>query len=143
MVAYSFKRQFAAPIVAGTKAQTIRADRKRHAHAGEALQLYTGMRTLQCKLVGRAICQGVIPIKIDLTENCIDLGGNILGGWGALDPFARSDGFDGWLSMTCFWRENHPDTPVFSGVLILWKDFIAATPQNKIAQDLTPGRFSP
>ena len=29
MVAYSFKSRFAAPILAGTKAQTIRTDRKR------------------------------------------------------------------------------------------------------------------
>ena len=143
MVAYSFKKQFRAPILAGTKVQTIRADRKRHARVGEALQLYTGMRTRQCSLIGQAICQGVIPIKIDLTENCIDLGGSIRRGWGALDPFARNDGFDGWLSMACFWRENHPNTSVFSGVLILWRDFIAAIPEKEIARDLTPERFSP
>ncbi|MEJ0016825.1 MAG: ASCH domain-containing protein [Acetobacteraceae bacterium] len=45
MVAYSFKRDFAAPILAGIKRQTIRADRRRHARPGEVLQLYTGMRT--------------------------------------------------------------------------------------------------
>ena len=48
MVAYSFKRRFREPILAGSKQQTIRADRKRHARRGEALQLYTGMRTTQC-----------------------------------------------------------------------------------------------
>jgi len=59
MVAYSFKAQFREPILAGTKRQTIRADRKRHARLGEALQLYTGMRTRQCKLIGRATCNAL------------------------------------------------------------------------------------
>jgi hypothetical protein len=47
VVAYSFRQQFRPPILAGTKRQTIRADRKRHARPGEQLQLYTGMRTRQ------------------------------------------------------------------------------------------------
>ena len=52
MVAYSFKKQFGPPILAGTKAQTIRADRKRHVRSGELVQLYTGMRTRQCRRLG-------------------------------------------------------------------------------------------
>lgn len=39
MVAYSFRKRFGPPILAGTKAQTIRADRKRHARPGEEVQL--------------------------------------------------------------------------------------------------------
>ena len=35
VVSYSFKRQFIDPIKRGTKRQTIRADRKRHARPGE------------------------------------------------------------------------------------------------------------
>ena len=38
MVAYSFKQQFAPAILSGAKCQTIRADRKRHAREGEAVQ---------------------------------------------------------------------------------------------------------
>ncbi len=55
MVAYSFRSQFAEPILAGTKGGTIRAERRGrnlghrvvnggHAYPGEELQLYTGMR---------------------------------------------------------------------------------------------------
>jgi hypothetical protein len=52
MVAYSFKSFFAPQIIAGLKCQTVRADRRRHARPGEAVQLYTGMRTRAChKLV--------------------------------------------------------------------------------------------
>lgn len=52
MVAYNFKLQFAFAVVSGEKPQTIRALRKErasHAQPGEALQLYTGMRTATCK----------------------------------------------------------------------------------------------
>ncbi|MFK5597639.1 hypothetical protein ACFZ8E_11600 [Methylobacterium sp. HMF5984] len=55
MVAYSFKARFAAPILAGTKAQTIPAERtgrSRHARPGEQLQLFSGMRTKHCLRLG-------------------------------------------------------------------------------------------
>jgi hypothetical protein len=120
MVAYSFKQRFVAPILAGTKRQTIRAHRKRHAWPEEEMQIYTGMRTKQCRLIARVICEGVAPITIDLPGNAVTLGGETLRGWDKLDPLAWRDGFDGWLSMRCFWLENHPDTPIFSGVLIRW-----------------------
>lgn len=55
MVAYSFKRQFGPPILAGTKGGTIRNDRKRHARPGEELQLYHGMRTKSCTLIANHI----------------------------------------------------------------------------------------
>ena len=123
MVAYSFKQQFVAPILSGTKAQTIRADRKRHAREGEELQLYTGMRTKQCRLIGRSTCLGAVPVTIDLPANSVRVGGAIYQGWKSLDAFALQDGFDGWLSMREFWRENHSNTPVFSGILIRWCSF--------------------
>jgi hypothetical protein len=58
MVAYSFKERFAEPILNGTKGGTIRASRKGplraatggHAKPGEELQLYTDMRTRNCRL---------------------------------------------------------------------------------------------
>lgn len=74
MVAYSFRAHFEAPIRAGTKAQTIRADRARHARAGEELQLYTGMRTQHCRLIGRAICMAVSPICINFAQERIEVG---------------------------------------------------------------------
>jgi len=50
MVAYSFKARFAAPILAGTKWQTIRADRRRHAPTGTkcAISGATYTRTHSC-----------------------------------------------------------------------------------------------
>ena len=127
MVAYSFKQQFRPPILAGTKRQTIRADRKRHARVGEQLQLYTGMRTRQCLIIGRAVCLDTSPVRIDVDSGQIDAETIP---WGTtrspikMDAFAREDGFADWSEMREFWRREHPDTPVFSGVLIRWGDLL-------------------
>jgi hypothetical protein len=64
MVACSFKRQITAPTLAGTKARTIRADRKRHAGAGETVQLFTGLRTRRCRQLGEARCTEVVPVRL-------------------------------------------------------------------------------
>lgn len=128
MVAYSFKKQFAEPILAGTKRQTIRAERKRHARPGEAVQLYTAMRTRHCKQIGIAVCTSVLDIQIEVEAGVIremDTGVEIRTA-PDLDDFARMDGFTDWQVMAAFWRDNHPDTPIFSGVLIRWQDFRAA-----------------
>ena len=123
MVAYSFKEQFVAPIQDNVKRQTIRAHRKRHARPGETLQLYTAMRTKYCTLIGTATCELVVPITIDFSDNSVLIGPNAHRGWASLDELAHKDGFDGWLSMREFWRENHGSISVFSGVLIRWTDF--------------------
>lgn len=123
MVAYSFKKQFVPHILAGQKEQTIRADRKRHARPAEPMQLYTGMRTKQCRLIGTATCFSVHTVTIDLPDNSVIIGGDKRQGWADLDRLAHQDGFDGWLAMRSFWLENHPEKPVFSGLLIRWTDF--------------------
>lgn len=125
MVAYSFKRRFVDPIRAGTKRQTIRADRKRHARAGEELQLYSGMRTRECELIGRAICEDVVPITLLFNDQDPEAEGVILPGFGfpgGLEGFARADGFDSWAALKQFWRDNHPGVDEFTGVLITWGD---------------------
>ena len=131
MVAYSFKKQFGPPILAGTKAQTIRADRKRHARPGEELQLYPGMRTKHCKLVARVPCLEVAPIRIELPrarqvpEVMVfkpdgDLARHILTPR-ALQNFAQADGFRDFDEMHAFWCAEHPGVDTFHGVLIRWK----------------------
>jgi hypothetical protein len=121
MVAYSFQQQFAAPIKAGAKRQTIRADRRRHARSGETLQLYTGMRTRQCRLIGRAVCVGVGPVRLYLRDGAVALWtGVTLTAPSDLDAFAIRDGFPGWTALAAFWASVHPTTPIFSGVQIEW-----------------------
>lgn len=65
MPAYSFKSRFAEPILSNQKLQTIRAvGKRRHARVGERMQLYTGMRTKQCKLIATRICSSVHHIEL-------------------------------------------------------------------------------
>jgi len=130
MVAYSFKKQFVEPILAGTKCQTIRADRKRHARPGEIVQLYTGMRTRHCKLIAKRECIRVYPITLDFAGKEITIGG---GAWrtiplvherirtpAKLDEFARADGFRDFDDMRSFWATNH-GVETFKGVIIYWR----------------------
>lgn len=121
MTAYSFKRRFISPILAGTKPGTIRADRKRHARQGEEVQLYHGMRTKHCQLIARATCRDVRPIIIDIDGGRIEFasGFSLTTIWG-LDDFAATDGFADWSDMRCFWEVEHPILPRFSGVYIRW-----------------------
>jgi hypothetical protein len=121
MVAYSFQKRFAEPILAGTKAQTIRADRKRHARPGEEVQLYIGMRTKHCRLLGRSTCVAVEPIMLDFRgSGVIKIGGTVLFSDSRMQEFARSDGFKSWEAMKGFWADVH-DVDVFEGILIRWR----------------------
>ncbi len=138
MVAYSFNKMFRDPILAGLEAgpwvpgmkrHTIRLERKRHARVGEAVQLYTGMRTRQCTLIGTAICNQVAPIHVYLSP--ADAGGRVsirvpdaplvYTTSEQLDHFARCDGFTDWAELLAFWARAHPDTGLFVGVIVNWE----------------------
>jgi len=135
MVAYSFAPQFAEPIVARIKRQTVRGNRKRHARPGEPLQLYTGMRTKHCrKLLDRdPICLDVRDIVIDFAPRnpklimSIEIEGVRLDD-DQIEDFAIADGFGSALAdgfarrrMGEFWLKNHVFAP-FKGVVIRWED---------------------
>jgi len=132
MVAYSFAPQFVDAVASLTKRQTVRAFRKRHARPGEPVQLYTAMRTRQCrKLVA------IDPICIDVREIRIvfDFSGEIeliyIDGLALeaaeMESFAEQDGFgasvpDGFAlsRMGDFWREHYGEDD-FAGVVIRWE----------------------
>ncbi len=144
MVAYSFKAQFAEPILGGTKRQTIRANRKRHARPGELMQLYTGMRTRNYRLLMNPRCVAVFPVVIQ--PDCAFVGAGYPGpahgetraaaefGIGQLaeglfiaphlDSFARADGFSCWEGMKNFWFARNPrvqQRDIFVGTLLAWE----------------------
>jgi hypothetical protein len=129
MVAYSFRPCFIDPILSGRKRQTIRAiSRRRHARPGDPLQLYTGMRTKNCRLIGRARCIGVVEVglRFDADE---DLEGVIADPAYTLDrdAFAQRDGFADWGALKEFWRTAHPTAfaaGAFAGVMICWGDLL-------------------
>lgn len=122
MVAYSFKAQFAEPIIAGIKRQTIRADRKRHARLGERLQLYVGMRTKHCrKIISDPVCIGIESVQIYLDEiqiTSIAIDGVFITG-DVGEAFAKADGFASVDDMHNFWLVNH-GAGEFHGVIIRW-----------------------
>ena len=125
MVAYSFKKQFSSPILAGIKAQTIRADRIRHAQPGEELQLFTGMRTKHCKLVARVPCIAVEPVRLVFSRRGASelfRVANQTIAPAAMERFAQADGFPSVEAMARFWWAEHPseerDTLDFTGVVV-------------------------
>jgi hypothetical protein len=148
MVAYGFKKQFIEPIMIGLgaplsvdafaagmdefgnvarprgKRQTIRAiGKRRHARPGETIQLYTAMRTKQCRKLGEARCLSVQPIKLFIGPASIgvDIDGEYFCGSTRTKEFAQSDGFADVEEMIRFWMENHPGAREFSGMLIKWE----------------------
>jgi hypothetical protein len=142
MVAYSFKPRFVVPIRAGLgldappiplvrpKRQTIRAiGKRRHARPGEQLQLYQGMRTRDCFLIGEARCVNVVGVRVHVNGGRITIAPgtrdeHAFDKAAQLDAFAQRDGFDDWSEMQEFWREEHghlAQLGPFVGLLILWE----------------------
>ncbi|MEM6727010.1 MAG: hypothetical protein AAF618_00795 [Pseudomonadota bacterium] len=125
MVAYSFQKRFAPPILEDTKTGTIRAPRKRHAREGEALQLFTGMRTKHCqKIMGDVKCAFVEPITFEVTDRRLHMVEIGIPRWllhpHGEDLFARMDGFDDMADMAGFWSQTH-GIGRFVGFWIGWK----------------------
>lgn len=125
MTAYSFKTRFAEPILSNQKLQTIRAvGKRRHASAGSILQLYTGMRTKQCKLVATRRCSSVHQIELRIWPSIERIAARVDGR--ALNEretiqLAHADGFDSVTDMWQFWRDNHKGVERFFGLLIKWE----------------------
>jgi hypothetical protein len=114
MVAYNFQAQFAPAVEAGEKRRTIRAEGlRRHARAGDLLQLYTGMRTKECRKLGEAIC--TVSTYCAIREDGITFGTYPKVD---VDDFARGDGFKDFDDMKEWFREMH-GIP-FIGRLIEW-----------------------
>lgn len=123
MVAYNFKVGFAPRIIDGTKRQTIRLPRKRHARPGEGVQLFTGMRTRCCrKLIDPdPICISVSEISFEVPPSdermMMEMDG--LARMPVDDLFAIDDGFRSAHEMMRWWRLTH-GAGRFDGVLIKW-----------------------
>lgn len=142
MVAYNFKKYFAPQIADLSKTHTIRGNRRRHAHVGEPVQLYTGLRTKYAgKIIDDPVCIAVIPIVI-MSTDLIDAGIAYIEIDGRplhrdeIEPFAISDGFDparlqglapraligatARETMGRFWRSSKHGSR-FEGVIVRWR----------------------
>ena len=114
MVAINFSAQFAGPVERGEKLQTIR--HKVRCKPGDALQLYTGMRTKACRKLRDAVCSAVVPVSI--TRGTLEVGGSVYMSDTAA-AFARADGFKDYTEMWQ-WFEDRYAAPRFTGHVIQW-----------------------
>ena len=116
VVAYNFQARFVAAVASGKKRQTIRAPRKKgHAIVGQAVQLYSGLRTSAARKL-----RDPDPLCTRSTYCHINENGITFGNYPPtdLDEFARRDGFADFADMKKWFRETH-GLPFF-GQLIEW-----------------------
>lgn len=120
-----FQSQFAAPILAGSKTQTLRQPRKdgRDPKAGDTLYLYTGLRTKTCRKLGEARCTQAFYVFLSLASFRVVRGprGALSAGPDALRitrcgvglnrrqllEFARRDGFNDPRGLANWFLRNH------------------------------------
>lgn len=120
MVAYNFQARFAPAVEAGAKTSTIRAiGKRRHARAGDDLQLYTGQRTTSCRMLKEAPCTAVRVIDIE-ADRIMVAGEVVRLGVDAVyaEALARQEGFADAEEMVAWFEASH-GLP-FSGLLIEW-----------------------
>ena len=115
MPAINFKTELAAAVELGTKRQTIRQVWKRPIKVGDALYLYTGLRTKEARKLKTTACASVTPVRIE--HNRIFLDGRRIN---AAEGYALAgdDGFWGLGQLITFF-EDHYGLP-FNGVIIKW-----------------------
>ena len=128
MVAYSFQAQFLPPIAERTKQSTLRApSNKRLPRVGGSAQLYYGMRTKFCRLVGTATVLKVETVRIDFYTDSIFYPSRVEN---ELDheAFAVTDGFANWDDLSNWFRDRMPGIAAWRGNRIFWGDtFVPAT----------------
>lgn len=129
MVQFNFKARFVAPILAGTKVQTIRKPRKRDARPGDTLQLQSGDRFHPVRLgLARAVLVDKVSLDFRGDRRVLygHLGMDVAHEAADLDRFAVMDGFTDWSDMRAFWAETHDGVPEFHGVRCFWGDTFRA-----------------
>ena len=121
MPAYNFHKRFAADVEAGRKRQTIRRKRKRPTKPGDVLYLYTGQRTKQCRKLGEAVCESVVPILImglyNITLYPEDNERRRALGGPEIDRLALDDGFASASGLERFFWKELP----FKGEIVRWE----------------------
>lgn len=127
MVAFNFKKEFAPRIEDGSKIGTIRQTLR--CLPGDKMQLYTGQRTKQCRLIGIATCLHVSALRIhaDHVQHIfgrspvtVPMSKPDILAADALELFANNDGFDSWQALTDFFAKQY-GLPA-DGYLHTWGD---------------------
>jgi hypothetical protein len=129
MTALNFKAQFAPLVESGQKRQTIRRAGKHKApKVGEELQLYTGQRTNQCRLLGTGICTLVKRVIITPNDSSVAVQDFGEQSWrylesNAISNLAKADGFAHLAVFFDFFYESNREKDVssFHGYIIRWE----------------------
>lgn len=123
MVAYNFQPGFEPDILSGRKLSTIRPNgKRRHAVAGDELQLYVGMRTPSCRLLLRVPC--LCRRDVEIHHWGVRVEGTALCPADA-ERLAAIEGFASAGNMQA-WFDNRYGLPAVGFTQIRW-DFAAAT----------------
>lgn len=128
MVALNFIKQFADDVESGEKTQTIRKQGKRAApEVGSTIQLYTGMRTKQCRLLGSGRVLRCQPIIIRPWVNELLLHDWASDRWvifdsdKSLSKFSSKDGFESISAFFEYFKKVADNDRSFRGNLIEWE----------------------
>lgn len=116
MVAFNFKAQFAPLVASWAKKQTVRA--KRRAKKGDRLQLFTGLRTSDCRKLIEPDPVCTLVDYVSIRPEYLTLGDTSLHE-GDADHFARRDGFANYAEMVA-WFEQTYGSPYFVGYVHVW-----------------------
>ena len=114
------RKDFIKAVVEGSKHFTIRQLRKKPIRKGEALQLYTGLRTKQAEKLRDAVCKNTWDIKIEnkKDELLFSLNGKQLS-LKEVKDISKNIGFEsveGWIE---YFKEKYKFP--FKGQLIEWE----------------------
>jgi hypothetical protein len=121
MPALNFQKKFAPAVEAGTKCQTIRAERKdgrMPAKTGDTIALYTGMRTKACRKLADVECISVEMIRIARGDSGFIYVSVDLRPQSPMNV-AQADGFADAIEMGEWFEKTH-GLP-FMGHLIRWR----------------------
>jgi len=135
MVAYNFQTDFAPDILSGRKLSTIRPNgKRRHAVAGDELQLFVGMRTSSCRLLLRVPC--LWSQKISIHHIAVIRESGATNSMWQLEELARIEGFASWPEMRD-WFDRRYGLPVLNFTQIRWEYTGAASAVEKAAKGVT------
>lgn len=120
MVALNFKAVFAEPVEQRIKRQSIRMTQR--CRVGDALQLYTGMRTKQCRKLSETdpVCIFVSPVLLGPPKASVPLtiNGDAVEG-GDREQFAIADGFPTYDALYEFFQKTNT-AEYICGFLHVW-----------------------
>lgn len=114
MVALNFQPQFVEALLTGAKRQTIR--RKARCKPGDKIQIYTGQRTKECRMLGEAVCLATAPVILYPSRAYI--GEHMLNDK-QRQELAEADGFANYQEMHEWFKEKYKSRS-FEGEIIKW-----------------------